>query len=142
MNLASAITNATALLRSQMDEIAVCRRLVAQGVDRPTAARLVEFLPMVYCRLLLTGIGLQFPETYRRALPDGTTTPPTRLSRDPLWNELMSFARSEITGGVEGQQLLAIAGRSAEFDAVNQLLNRGSKPADLRLTETVLMWPE
>ena len=31
---------------------------------------------------------------------------------------------------------------SAEFDAVNKLLNRGSKPEDIVLSTTVLMWPE
>jgi hypothetical protein len=36
---------------------------------------------------------------------------------------------------------LAIAGRSAEFDAANKLLNSGSKLESLKFTEPVLLWP-
>ena len=115
---------------------------MAHGVERPTAARLVEFLPMVYCRLLLAESGVRFPETYFRRLPDGGRTPSAQFSSEPLWNELTKFAKSELSSGVERQQLVAIAGRSAEFNAVNELCNRGSTLADIQFTEPVLMWPD
>jgi hypothetical protein len=54
----------------------------------------------------------------------------------------MSFAKAEQVRGVTGKDLLATASRSAEFDAVNQLLNRGAKPEDIALSTTVLGWPE
>jgi hypothetical protein len=34
----------------------------------------------------------------------------------------MAFAKAEIEGGIEGPDLLVIAGRSAELDAANTLL--------------------
>jgi hypothetical protein len=84
---------------------------------------------MVYCRFIFVKSGLRFSETYRRALSDGTYSPAVSLSGDILWNEAKKFAEAEIASGVNVQSLLAIAGRSAEFDAANKLLNSGSKLA-------------
>ena len=143
MKTTDAIAQAVALLRSRTDlgDVAIYRELAGHGVGRPTAARLVEFLPMVYCRLIFLKSGPRFPETYRRALSDGTYSPSVSLSSDTLWNEAKKFAEAEIKSGVNGQRLLAIAGRSAEFDAANKLLNSGSKLEDIKLTEPVLLWP-
>jgi hypothetical protein len=143
MKKTDAIAQAVALLRSRTDlgDVAIYRELARHGVERPIAARLVEFLPMVYCRLIFLKSGLRFPETYRRALTDGTYSPSVSLSGDTLWNEAKKFAEAEIKSGVNGQSLLAIAARSAEFDAANRMLNSGSKLEDIEFTETVLLWP-
>lgn len=143
MKTTDAIVQAVALLRSRMDlgEIAIFSELASQGVERQTAARLVEFLPMIYCRLIFVKSGLRFPETYRRALSDGTCSPSVSLSSDAIWNEASKFAEAELNGGMNGQDLLAIAGRSSEFDAANKLLNSGSKLENLKFTEPVLLWP-
>jgi hypothetical protein len=53
----------------------------------------------------------------------------------------MRFAKAEQTQ-VSGSELVAIAAHSAEFDAVNQLLNRGAKTEDMVLATAVLAWPE
>jgi hypothetical protein len=49
------ISKAVSMFRSStnLDDVAIYRALVADGVDRQRAARLVEFLPLVYCRLIL-----------------------------------------------------------------------------------------
>ena len=96
---------------------------------------------MVYCRLIFLKSGLRFPETYRRALSDGTYSPSVSLSGDTLWNEAKKFGEAEIESGMNGQSLLAIAGRSTEFDAANKLLNSGSKSTDIKFTEPMLLWP-
>jgi hypothetical protein len=143
MKTTDAIAQAVALLRSRTDlgDVAIRRELAGHGVERPTAARLVEFLPMVYCRLIFLKSGLRFSETYRRALSNGTYSPSVSLASDTLWNETKEFAEAEIKSGVKGQRLLAIAGRSAEFDAANKLLNSGSKLEDIKVTELGLPWP-
>jgi hypothetical protein len=43
---------------------------------------------------------------------------------------------------VPGSELTAVAAHSPDFDALNQLLNRGAKPEDIALTTTVLAWPQ
>jgi len=116
-------------------------KAVAVGVESKQAARLVEFLPMVYCRLILAGTGTRFPDIFQRRFNDGTLSPEKTLVSEPAWTEVMRFARAE-QAQVTGSDLMAIAAHSSEFDAVNQLLNRGTKPEDIALSTAVLAWPE
>jgi hypothetical protein len=116
-------------------------RVVAEGVEPKYAARLVEFLPMAYCRLILAANGTRFPDKFRRRIHDGTLSPERTFASEPAWMEVMRFAKTE-QGQVTASELVAVAARSAEFDAVNQLLNRGAKAEDIALTTAVLSWPE
>jgi hypothetical protein len=143
MKTTDAIAQAVTLLRRRTDlgDVAIYRELAGHGVEPPTAARLVEFLPMIYCRLIFLKSGLRFAETYQRALSDGTYSPSVLLSSDTLWNEATKFADAEAKSGVDGQLLLAIAGRSAEFEAANKLLKTRSKLEGIRLTQPLLLWP-
>lgn len=54
----------------------------------------------------------------------------------------MAFGHAEIEHGISAQDLLSVAARSAEFDAANQLLNKGSKLQNIAFTPLVLNWPE
>jgi hypothetical protein len=64
------------------------------------------------------------------------------LSSEPLWEAAMAFARTEVEHGVPGKDLLALAARSAEFDAADQLLNRGAKLQGLAFAPALLLWPD
>jgi hypothetical protein len=116
-------------------------KIVAGGVEPKYAARLVEFLPMAYCRLIFASTGTRFSDMFRRRLRDGTLSPERMLASEPAWAEVIRFAKTE-QGQMTGSELVAVAAHSAEFDALNQLLNRGAKPEDIALTAAVLAWPE
>jgi hypothetical protein len=79
---------------------------------------------------------------FRRRQYDGSLSHEQTLASEALWAEIVSFARAEQAGGVAGKDLLAVASHSAEFHALNQLLNRGSKLENIALSTVVLMWPE
>lgn len=115
----------------------ILSKLLAAGTDRPTASRLVEFLPMAYCRVVLSESGINFSDRFQRRLADGRLSPQQRLDSEPLWSETLSFAWSEKRSAVSGKSLLAIAAHGAEFDAVNQLANQGSKLNDITLVPSV-----
>jgi len=106
-------------------------------MERQRAARLVVFLPSVYCRIMLRKSGAQFSASFRRLLAEGIS-PEKPLSSEPVWDEAMLFANREIERGISSQDILLIAARSAEFDAANQLLNQGSKLEDISFTALVL----
>jgi hypothetical protein len=120
----------------------ILRRLVATGRERVMAARLVEFVPMAYCRVLLADSGVKFSDGFQRKLCDGGISAKRLLVEEPLWAEVLSFAESERRAGVSGEALLVIAARSAEFDAVNQLLNKGSKLENIATTPIQFQWPD
>ena len=112
------ISKAIATFRAfpNLDDYAMYRALVAAGVDHRRAAHLVEFLPLVYSRLIFRNSGALFSHTFRRSLPEGRFQEQP-LASEPLWNEAVTFANAEGERGVSGQDLLAIGARSAEFDA-------------------------
>jgi len=120
----------------------ILRKLLAARIDRTTASRLVEFLPMAYCRVLLADAGVKFCDRFQRKLPDGKISPEQALDSDPLWAVALSFAWAEKRSGTSGKLLLAVAAHSSEFDAVNQLANQGTKLNDIVLTPTVFQWQE
>jgi hypothetical protein len=122
--------------------VEVFRKLVGTGVERQYAARLVEFLPMAYGRLLLGKAGIHFSEMFQRMTPSGDLTAEQQLSSEPVWEEVVSFAQAEARRGASKEDVLAVAGRSAELDVVNQLLKQGSKPEDLILTTASLKWSQ
>ena len=97
---------------------------------------------MAYCRVILADSGVKFCERFQRKLPDGTLSAERPLDSDPLWAATLSFAWAEKRRGVSGKSLLAVAARSAEFDAVNRLANQGTKLSDTVLTPTVFQWQE
>jgi hypothetical protein len=111
-------------------------------MERLLAARLIGFLPIAYCRLILQAPGARFSETLQQVLPDGGISSERSLSSEPLWEAAMAFARTEVEHGVPGKDLLALAARSGEFDAANQLLNRGAKLHGLAFAPALLLWPD
>jgi hypothetical protein len=137
------IRRAVSILRSSpaLSDDVLLRNLVESGIDRGSAARLIQFLPMAYCRLILGASGARLSDTFRRILPDGRISSEHLLSSEPFWAVAAAFARAELEQGVPGEDLLVLAARSAEFDAANQLLNQGSKLGNLAFGPPLLLWP-
>jgi hypothetical protein len=137
------ISRAVALLRKSpnLEDEAIYRALVADGMEREFAARLVEFLPLAYGRLVLGNSGILFSNAFDRALSDGRTSRQA-LSSEPLWDLVVDFARNEANHGVSGKDLISVAGRSAEFQAANELLQQRAKLENMAFMPPVLYWPE
>jgi len=138
------IAEAVAVFREfpKESDVEILSRLVEMGCERVMAARLVEFIPMAYCRVLLADSGVTFSDSFRRKLSDGSLSANRLLEEEPLWAEVLSFAKEERRAGVSGEALLVVAARSAEFDAVNQLANRGSRLEHLVMTPIIFQWPD
>jgi hypothetical protein len=64
-----AITSAVVIFRNlpQLDDESAFRALLKLGIERSLAARIVEFLPMAYCRVLFLNSGVQFSKGFTRA---------------------------------------------------------------------------
>jgi len=138
---AEAIAIALAIFRNspQLDDKSAFRALVQRGIERSLAAHIVEFLPSAYCRVLFLNSGVQFSNSFTR------TESPRKIqsfSWLPIWVPFLAYAESEIRRGVGRDELLMVAGRSAEFHAINQLLDQGSELKNVVLTPMSLQWPE
>ena len=111
------IEKATALFRRSrcLSDDELFDLLVLDGIQPLIAARLVELLPMVYCRLVLSGEGARFADTFRRVLPSGELSDERELSSEPVWGAALAFAEREAERGASGDGRLAIAEHSAEI---------------------------
>jgi hypothetical protein len=121
---------------------AIYHKLVKHGLSRVVAARLVEFLPSAYCRVILESTGARFAESFRRKRRDGTISHEIELKSDPIWNAVIAFAQKDVNAGLSREAKLRLAGRSAEFQAANKLLYQGSKLENIAFTSAVLPWDE
>lgn len=137
------ILRAVNLLRASPDlqDDAIYRALVSSGMSRKIAARLVEFLPIVYSRLILRNSGARFSDTFHRSLSADVSREQV-FSSDPVWRASVAFAKLELKRGVSAQDLISIAMRSSEFDAANRLLNSGSRLQSVVFSAPVFTWPE
>ena len=137
------ISRAVAIFRTapNMQDKDIFGALVKQGMKPELAARTVEFLPMAYCRLILSESGARFSNTFRRIAP-GHEAQEKPLLTEPVWQAIMKFGHAEVERGVSRSDLLLVAAHGAEFQTANQLLNAGSQLKDLAFTAPVLTWPE
>jgi hypothetical protein len=121
----------------ELDDDAIVKRLIADGMEPALTERLVVFLPMVYFRIMMERTKIVFPDVYQEKLPDGTMQ--TRvLSNESVWEPSFEFARAEIKLGMSSEDLLNVAGRAAECDAINKLLNAGSKIEDCKIDPCIV----
>src|SRR5437667_8608211 len=120
------LSNAVAVFRRSpnLGDDEIHRAIVAAGVEPRLADRLIEFLPIAYCRLILANSGARFSDMFQRILPSGISEKRS-FSSEPVWNAALAFARAEVKSGVSREDLLAVAARSAECHAANQLLQKG-----------------
>lgn len=133
------LRKATTIFRSSpsLGDVELYHKLIANGIEAELATSLVQLLPIAYCRVILGNSGARFSNSFRRLRADGTFD--TELFASvPVWNLVLAFAQSERESGVSKEEMLAIAARSAEFEAANQLLNTGSQLKDLVFTPPLL----
>lgn len=117
------------LLQQDLGEQGVITQLTAMGCPEAKAEKLVCFLPLACGRALLADHGIAFSAKFRRMDADGSIGEPIPLASDTDW---IAIERWLGTRQALGRDAMRIVGtRSAEFDAVNKALSRGSKASNL-----------
>jgi hypothetical protein len=123
-----------------LDDDQILTRLCEEGMDNDLAQRLLTFIPMVYVRILLEKSPVQFPDMYEVDFSQEDRRETRRLSDEPSWLPIFAYARAETSRGISSGDLLAVAGRSAEFDAINKALNAGCELEHARLANLRVGW--
>jgi len=111
--------------------------LLAENIAPPAAARLTVFMPTAFGRLILSRLNIQLASSFIQLYLDGTRSVEQPLASDPMWQEITNFAE-HARQQMSKRNVLQIAARSAEFDAVNQLLSRGAQTQDIEFTPLLL----
>jgi len=105
--------------------------LVRAGINREHAVEIVLFLPIAFCRRFLPKVN--WPSEYIEHVQQNNP-----IAKRYADNHLYRIIEEETNFYWQNPQksiVLNVAGRSAEFHAINNLLLEGGKLEDIRLTE-------
>lgn len=121
------------------DDDTIAAELEAGGLSEAMATRVIQMLPIAFCRVLLTPQGVRFPEYYSVMGPKGVHVGNFLLAEEPIFAAALRVAQQEMEAGRGGAPYLAIAGRSGGFKAVMKLANEGSQLSGILCAPPILM---
>ncbi|MDK2594012.1 hypothetical protein [Pseudoalteromonas obscura] len=100
-------------------------RLTHHGLNLTEAERVSAFLPSAFCRIVLGHkLDLNFPNTYKVYGKEGEYA----YSEEPIYKLAIDIASEIYHNESEFADIFnSIVARSAEFNVVNQALNKGSE---------------
>ena len=111
--------------------------LVKKGINNEEAIEIVTFLPIAFVRSWLTT--LNWKDNYIE-YQNGKYTE-KKFSETESYIQILEVAKAYFNGNPTKETVIKIAGRSAEFNAMNKLLieNPTAKIEDINLSETVII---
>jgi len=125
-----------------LEDPEIYKLLVADGVDANIAARLVDFLPFAYMRVMYADSEITFADTYRRTDENGNLLEAVKFASDPIWSELIAYAQSEIRKGIKKQDLFAVVYGNSELNAVMVCLKKGDKLSGSSFSPPIFIHPK
>ncbi len=124
------------------DDEAIADSLTRSGLEQFRAFELLIWVPMAFGRAVLEGPDFRLPGTFRSMSPEGQKMTRRRLADEPVYVEARRIATEVGREKFSKNTFLAIAGRSAEFKAVNDALLHGSELKNLQPAEPVISFPD
>ncbi len=128
----------TLLKYSNSEDIEIFNILILQGIDKNIAKKIIQFVPLAFCRVILESSGIVFSNYYQVSEYNGEISELRPLQDEEVFNEAIAIAIAN-SSSLCGDELLVIAGRSAEFNVINELLNEGAFMNELELIPTLML---
>jgi hypothetical protein len=125
-----------------VDDEVVLDALTQSGLEQYRVFELLIWVPMAFGRAVLERPEFRLPSTYQLMSADGQKFAQRRFADEPVYVEALRIATTAAGGGLPRNDFLAIAGRSAEFRAVNDALLKGSELKNLAPSEPVVSFPD
>ena len=121
---------------SEMENEELHEYLLQNGIPEFDAGEIIVFLPMAFCRQLLPDVKWlpEYIDYYsekkkiKKVYKENSRYLIIEEETEKYWNE-----------NPANEVVLNIAGRSAEYNAINQMLKDGGKLENVRLTESLVM---
>lgn len=111
--------------------------LMKNGIGENEAVEIVAFLPIAFVRTWLKTAN--WKDKYSEYKNEEYVE--KKYSETESYNEILKVTEDYFNRNPEKETVMKIAGRSAEFNAINQLLleNPTAKIEDINLTQTVII---
>ena len=115
--------------------------LMGAGLSRAVAVEVIVFVPLAFGRALLASKFISVLHSgYFRVGQEGERS----LRDEPLYSAAYELAWELFLSGdqLTYQQFIAVAGRSAELNNVDRMLDQGSKFSEILLGPAIITWPK
>ena len=144
MTLEDAVRLAIEVLDHDQDDDEVASRKLSEaaGISIGSASTLITFVPLAFGRVRLSGSPLRFPLTYVRCDESGQGFKRRSFEANLAFQEARRQAQRLMNDSSSTEELLAMASRSPEFQAVNSALTDGARIENLELLEPVVAHDE
>ncbi|MCF6133452.1 hypothetical protein [Flavobacterium wongokense] len=111
--------------------------LIENGIRENEAVEIIAFLPIAFIRSWLTKVN--WKDNYTEYKNEKYVS--KKYSETETYNQILKVTEDYFNRNPDKETVMKIAGRSAEFNVINQLLleNPTAKIEDISLTETVIM---
>ena len=111
--------------------------LIENGIIENEAVEIVTFLPIAFIRSWLTKV--KWKDNYTEYKNEKYVA--KKYSENESYNQILKVAKDYFNRNPSKETVMKIAGKSAEFNVINQLLlkNPTAKIEDINLTETVII---
>ena len=123
--------------------------LMRAGLSRALAVEIAAFVPIAFGRALLASKFVTILHSgYFRAGQEGERSlrdePLYAAAYDLAWELFLSDAGGGLRSGdqLTYQQFIAVAGRSAELNNVDRMMDQGAKFSDIMLGPAIITWPK
>ncbi len=107
-------------------------------MQKSDAIEIFIFLPIAFCRLLLPNI--DFLDEYYEDNRDGNGQKLRKFSETESYQVVLELSSRYFLSKPGSESIVKIAGRSGEFHAINELLNKGNKLEGLRMSRMCIIW--
>lgn len=115
--------------------------LVAEGLDRSYATRLVPFIPVPNARVALRGLGVPFSDRFHRSYGNGRKSADQRRDSDPARLEVEASSEANLRA-LSSEQRSWAAGCSPEMHVISQVLNAGGEVKNQGFSPLIVWWPK
>lgn len=123
----------------QAEETTLIMNLVNQEIDELTASSIVDFIPIAFTRVGLEHLNIKFQDYFQCVDRKGNVLKKTKLLDIPIYAEALRFAKEDSGMFLDNDEFLAIESYNAEFKAINNALNQGSKIEDLVISPVTML---
>lgn len=123
----------------KLGHIGLIEALVATGIPEVLAHQLAVFVPIAFCRVMLSG-RIRFPRHFLKGTRTSKRDIRCRFDDEPVFQAAMLMARHLAEEGIRRDVYLLVAARSVEFQGINKMLLQGEeKIEDITLTEMLVI---
>jgi len=140
-DITAAVRTAIEVFQShpELDDDGIADLLEKKGITEPLTTRLIQFLPIGFCRVFFSPQGVRFPGHYVVMTPDGKHGGEFQIEHEPIYVAARQAAQEEWNAGRGGRPFLAIAARSGSYKAIMQLAQDGSSLDKILCSPPILM---